>query len=89
MRKVLIIAAMLAIGAGGVAAYSYYPTPKLYEYRVEVEPGQTLWSICAKIASDKDDLREVIDRAKRENDIKDPANLQPGTEIKVKVRAIE
>lgn len=93
MNKPLIFTAALmsaALVAGtAVDADSIYnrmfPETKIVEYRREVSPGDTLWTICGEIATDKEDLRKLVWQAKKDNRIKDVGNLQPGTLVIVRV----
>nr|DAJ03357.1 MAG TPA: Lysin motif [Caudoviricetes sp.] len=62
-----------------------FPEVKIVEYRREVKPGDTLWTICGEIATDKEDLRKLVWQAKKDNRIKDVGNLQPGTLVIVRV----
>lgn len=62
-----------------------FPEVKIVEYRREVRPGDTLWTICGEIATDKEDLRELVWQAKKDNRIMDVGNLQPGTLVIVRV----
>lgn len=59
--------------------------PQLISYAVTANRGDTLWDICSRIATEKDDVREIVYRAKQENNIKDPGTLEPGQEIIVRV----
>ncbi len=82
----LALAATLASGMG----YSYYqeqqhPT-KLVEYRKEVETGDTLWSICSSIATNKEDMGKLVWQTMRDNNIDHPGELQPGTVVIIKVK---
>lgn len=87
MKKALCILALLACG---ITAYAIgRPAPDMMEYRVTAQPGDTVWSICARIATDRDDLSEVVYWSMRLSGIKDAGELQPGQEVRVKVRAIE
>ena len=62
-----------------------FPEVKIVEYRREVRPGDTLWTICGEIATDKEDLRRLVYQAKKDNRIMDVGNLQPGMLIVVRV----
>ena len=62
-----------------------FPETKIVEYRREVRPGDTLWTISGEIATDKEDLRKLVWQAKKDNRIRDVGNLQPGMLIVVKV----
>lgn len=65
--------------------HRFFPETKIVEYRREVRPGDTLWTICGEIATDKEDLRKLVWQAKKDNRIKDVGNLQPGRLIVVRV----
>ena len=75
-----------AIAAG---VYAYEPPAELIEYHVEADRGDTIWSLCAKVASDYDNMQELVYRTMNENHIKDPANLQPGQLIVIHVKPIK
>lgn len=62
-----------------------FPETRIVEYRREVKPGDTLWTICGEIATDKEDLRRLVWQAKKDNRIRDVGNLQPGMLIVVRV----
>ena len=96
MNKALMMTAVLAaatIGAGAavngslVHDYLFAGRNELIEYRKEVREGETLWGICSEIATDKEDLRKLVWQAMRDNNIKDPAELQPGRVVIVRVKA--
>lgn len=78
----------VALAAGGIG-YGYYrdmQASELVEYRVEVEQGDTLWGILAKVATDKDDMSKLTWQAMQDNHIENPGELQPGTELIVHVK---
>ena len=90
MSKSLItfIAVVFLAGAAVDADNIYnrlFPEVKIVEYRREVRPGDTLWTICGEIAMDKEDLRKLVWQAKKDNRIMDVGNLQPGRLIVVRV----
>lgn len=93
MNKPLIFTAALmsaALVAGaavdaGKIYHRLFPEVKIVEYRREVRPGDTLWTICGEIATDKEDLRKLVYQAKKDNRIMDVGNLQPGMLIVVRV----
>lgn len=81
--------ATLAIPAAIAAGvYAYEPPAELIEYRAEAEQGDTIWSLCAKVASDEDCMEELVYRTMKENHISDPANLQPGQLIVIHVKKL-
>lgn len=93
--KVLTLTAMLAVSTlcAGVAVnadlardYLFAGKNELIEYRKEVREGETLWGICSEIATDKEDLRRLVWQAQKDNHIQDPADLQPGRVVIVRVR---
>lgn len=93
--KALTLTAMLAVSTlcAGVAVnadlardYLFAGRNELIEYRKEVAEGDTLWNICSEIATDKEDLRKLVWQAMRDNHIEDPAELQPGRVVIVKVK---
>lgn len=87
--KALTLTAMLAVSTlcAGVAASS--TDDKLVEYRKEIAAGDTLWDVCAKVASNKDNLQELVYSTMKENHISDPGSLQPGEEIIIHVKAVK
>lgn len=86
MNKALLMTAVLAVATIGVVASS--TDDKLVEYRKEIAAGDTLWDVCAKVASDKDNLQELVYNTMKENNISDPGSLQPGKEIIIHVKAV-
>lgn len=95
MSKSLAVTIMVAISTlcAGVAVnadlardYLFAGKSELIEYRKEVREGETLWGICSDIATDKEDLRKLVWQAMRDNHIQDPADLQPGRVVVVRVR---
>ena len=86
-KKILAVVAIpVAIAAG---TYAYEPPAELIEYHVEADRGDTIWSLCAKVASDEDCMEELVYRTMQENHIKDPANLQPGQLIVIHVKPVK
>lgn len=84
------IIAMLAIPAAIAAgAYAYEPPAELIEYHVEADRGDTIWSLCAKVASDEDCMEELVYRTMKENHITDPRGLQPGQMIVIHVKPMK
>ena len=51
-----------------------------------VMAGETLWEICSKVNQGREDVWEVIDRVRLDNDIKDPGTLKPGQVITIRVK---
>lgn len=88
MKKIILVLALLAMGCGAYA-YATRPEPTLMEYHVTAKPGDTIWGICGLIASDRDDLSEVVWRAMRDSGIKKAADLQPGQTVIVRVLPVD
>ena len=81
----LALTAVLGSAAAGLMKSHEEP---LIEYRAEAQAGDTVWSICRRIVTDKDNLQEVVWRTIEANHIKDPTELQPGQVVIVHVKAI-
>lgn len=81
----VVIVPLLIIG-GIATADMWESDTKLIEYHKEVVAGETLWDICAEIATDKEDLRKLVYQAMQDNHITDPATLQPGRVVLVRVQ---
>lgn len=86
-RKLITTLAIPAAIAAGVWAYE--PPAELVEYRTEAEQGDTIWSLCAKVASDYDNMEELVYRTMKENHITDPGELQPGQMIVIHVKPMK
>lgn len=52
----------------------------------KIRAGETLWEICSKVNNGREDVRNVIDRVRLDNDIKDPGALKPGQVITIRVK---
>lgn len=86
-KKILaVIAIPVAIAAG---TYAYEPPAELIEYHVEADRGDTIWSLCAKVASDEDCMEELVYRTMKENHITDPREIQPGQMIVIHVKPVK
>lgn len=86
-RKLMTTLAIPAAIAAGV--YAYEPPAELIEYRTEAEQGDTIWSLCAKVASDYDNMQELVYRTMKENHITDPREIQPGQMIVIHVKPVK
>lgn len=85
MSKVLT--ALIAIVF--LAGYAVQPPEKTVPYKVTLRSGESVWDACAKVASSKDDVREVVYNTLKENHIKNPGDVQPGTEIVIRVKEMK
>jgi hypothetical protein len=88
MSKPLIFTVLLMVTAL-LAGYAAEPEPQLISYKVTLQNGESVWDACAKVASSKDDVREVVYNTLKENHIKNPGNVQPGTEIVIRVKEMK
>ena len=82
----ITLSAGLAVNGSIVKDYLTAGPNELIEYRKEVAEGDTLWNICSEIATDREDLRKLVWQAQKDNKIKDPAELQPGRIVIIRVR---
>lgn len=78
--------AVMAVGAIGFGYYRDTTTTQLVEYRKTVSAGDTVWSICSKIATDKEDMGKLVWQVMKDNHIENPGALQPGTELVIRVK---
>lgn len=85
-RVVATAAIPLLIIGGIVTADVFDDETEIIEYHKEVAQGETLWDICAEIATSKEDLRKLVYQAMKDNHIEDPATLQPGRVVIVRVK---
>lgn len=86
-KKIMATLAIPAAIAAGALAYE--PPAELIEYHVEADRGDTIWSLCAKVASDEDCMEELVYRTVKENHITDPRELQPGQMIVIHVKPMK
>ncbi len=84
MRTFLIAFTAIVLLAG----YAVQPPGKTVPYKVTLRNGENVWDACAKVASSKDDVREVVYNALKENHISNPGNVQPGTELVIRVKEL-
>lgn len=72
-----------------IAGYAVQPPEKTVPYKVTLRNGESVWDACAKVASSKDDVREVVYNAMKENHISNPGSVQPGTELVIRVKEMK
>lgn len=85
MRTFLIAFTAVVLLAG----YAVQPLEKTVPYKVTLRSGESVWDVCAKFASSKDDVREVVYNTLKENHIKNPGDVQPGTELVIRVKEMK
>lgn len=81
-----ILCGLLTAGAVGFGYYRDTMKTQLVEYRKTVEAGDTLWGVVGKVATDKEDMSRLTWQVAQDNKIADPGNLQPGTELVIRVK---
>lgn len=84
----LLCLALTAVIGSGTASLMQSHTEPMIEYHAEAQAGDSVWSICKRIVTDKDNLQEVVWRTIEENHIQDPKELQPGQVVIVHVKEI-
>ena len=72
-----------------LSGYAVQPPEKTVPYKVTIRDGESVWDACTKVASSKDDVREVVYNALKENHINNPGNVQPGTELVIRVKEMK
>ena len=72
-----------------LAGYAVQPPEKTVQYKVTLRNGESVWDVCAKVASSRDDVQEVVYNTMKENHINDPGNVQPGTELIIRVKEMK
>nr|DAW11661.1 MAG TPA: cell division suppressor protein [Caudoviricetes sp.] len=72
-----------------LAGYAVQPPEKTVPYKVTLRSGESVWDACARVASDKDHMQELVYNTLKENHIKDPGNVQPGTELVIRVKEMK
>lgn len=75
----------LSHGADALMAQTERPAPEYDTVARVVQPGQSLWDICSKLDS-SEDIRDIIDRARVDNDVTDPGALQPGKVLMIRYK---
>lgn len=81
-----ILCAAFAAGAVGYGYYRDTMKTQLVEYRKTVEAGDTLWGIVGQVATNREDMSRLTWQVAQDNKITDPGNLQPGTELVIRVK---
>lgn len=85
MRTFLIAFTTIVLLAG----YAVQLPEKTVPYKVTLRNGESVWDACTKVASSKDDVREVVYNTLKENHIKNPGDVQPGTELVIRVKEMK
>lgn len=72
-----------------LAGYAVQPPEKTVPYKVTVARGESVWDACARVASSRDDVQEVVYNTLKENHISNPGSVQPGTELIIRVKEMK
>lgn len=90
-RRIVITAAALAIGAISISSCKdiIINEPQYVEYHKVVNEGETLWDICSKVNDDREDVRDVIRRTVKDNNIPDVGKIQPGQKLIIHVKEVK
>jgi len=89
--KSVVIATSVAVVILGLFGTSFgsddiYTTAESY-VDVQVNQGDTVWSIAARYASDKEDIRDLIIAIKRINGLNNNELIYPGQVLKIPIAA--
>lgn len=88
MKKSAAAVLVLIAGILTAGASMNSQPPKMIEYHKEVDSGETLWDICSELADNQEDVGELVWRTMKENNIKNPGDIQPGQLIIIKVKPV-
>lgn len=90
-KAAIIAAALITAGiltAGAIWRERVKPEPTDYlTFEHVVHTGDSLWSLCQKYAP-YEDIQTIIQRVSEENCIENPATIQPGTKIWIRVKKV-
>lgn len=91
-RKGRRVAAIILLCIGAAAACCEIikaDEVPMVTYQKEVAKGDTIWSICSKVASDQDDLQKLVWETMKNNHIDNAGDIQPGMVINITVKEIK
>lgn len=88
IRNRLILGATILLLSVGVYTYATAPTYELITYETTVSKGDNLWDICAEIVSNNEDIREVMDRAIRDNHLDKNGRIYEGMRLIIRVKEV-
>lgn len=72
-----------------IAGYAVQPPEKTVPYKVTLRNGESVWDACAKVASSRDVVQDVVYNTLKENHISSPGSVQPGTELVIRVKEMK
>lgn len=88
LKTCILYLALTAVIGSGTACFLNNTQEQTIEYRAEAQAGDSVWSLCRRISTNRDNLQELVWRTMRENRITDPTSLQPGQVVIVHVKEI-
>lgn len=80
MKKLLVGTMIL----GSLTTCGYRPAPETIEYRYTVNEGDTIWDVASYIATEKEDVRDIVRTIIQDNNVKN-AVITPGQELIIRV----
>lgn len=91
MRRAILMTAAVALIGGAAYAWQISEPPDMetVTYVATVEAGDTVWDLAARLAADRDDIRDVVRAIKEQNGITDAEALRPGQTIRVTVERVK
>lgn len=91
MRRAILMTAAAALIGGAAYAWQVVEPANMetVTYVTTVEAGDTIWDLAARLAADRDDIRDVVRAIKAQNGITDAAALRPGQTLRVTVERIK
>lgn len=88
LKTCILCLALTAVIGSGTACFLNNTQEQTIEYRAEAQAGDSVWSICKRISTERDNLPELVWNTTRENHITNPTELQPGQVVIVHVKEI-
>ena len=86
MKFVNIKFGLLLVVSFAAGAYVGWPeSVPMKEYRAVVNNGESIWQVCERYTSNRDNLNKVVWETCQRNNIKRPGLVQPGTVIYIQV----
>lgn len=87
LKRLLVVGVLVVSAAVATYSWTHAEETELIEYHKTIEQGDTLWGVVGKVATDKEDMAKLVWQVMHDNKITDPRNLQPGTELVIRVKA--
>ena len=86
LKRLLVVGVLIVSAAVATYSWTHAEETELIEYHKTIEQGDTLWGVVEKVATDKEDMAKLVWQGTKDNHIEDPANLQPGQVIIIRVK---